>query len=190
VWRRIKLQSIRYRHGWLDAGLRAPEPLPNPARSIVYFSEPSICLHEQLEKPAFGEAFGKRTVFKMSYCGPCDWHYPTPSALEQHRQTSDRHTYDCRRCQKPFKSHSARSQHILDSPKHNICVDCSVDFSTLDEWNEHAATEHNRCAACSRKFKTPDQLLQHEVDKHNMCETCLSYFDSPSNLRNVRFPKP
>ncbi|KAK3936250.1 hypothetical protein QBC46DRAFT_270067, partial [Diplogelasinospora grovesii] len=61
---------------------------------------------------------------------------------------------------KAFKSHSARSQHILNSPKHNICADCSMDFSTLK------------------------QLLQHDVAKHNMCETCRSYFDSPSNLRN------
>lgn len=124
----------------------------------------------------------------MPYCRSCDWQFPHTTALRQHLEASSKHAAVCLRCLRSFDSTSAREQHILDSPNHNICANCSpkTDFSTLSLLDEHARVEHNCCTTCNIKFRTQRQLFQHDVAKHDMCETCQRYFDSPSNLKNVR----
>ena len=57
---------------------------------------------------------------------------------------SRQHIYDCARCQRSFGSHNARQQHLLDSAKHNICIECNdkPDFNTQDELDEHKRDRH------------------------------------------------
>lgn len=127
----------------------------------------------------------------MEYCSPCERYFPSRVALQQHQQTSGRHTYDCSRCQKHFGSYFAQRQHVRNSPRHHVCTDCTQgqDFNSEYELDQHAATYHNLCRTCDRSFDTPEQVVQHDIAQHYMCLTCRHYFQSSSNLKNVSSPQ-
>ncbi len=80
----------------------------------------------------------------MEHCGPCNRDFSSTQALLQHRRMSKQHIYDCTRCQRSFGSHKARQQHLLDSAKHNVCIECNdkPDFNTQDELDDHKR-DHN-----------------------------------------------
>ncbi|KAM0513749.1 hypothetical protein ACHAPE_007575 [Trichoderma viride] len=78
---------------------------------------------------------------------------------------------DCLRCDRSFKTQSARAQHMSDSSRHNICRECYYleDFETAYELREHMIDEHNGCTQCSDTFESVGDLRQHLYDEHNMC---------------------
>lgn len=94
---------------------------------------------------------------------------------------------DCLRCDRSFKTQSARAQHISDSSRHNICRECYYleDFETAYELREHMIYEHNGCTQCDDAFESERDLRQHLYDEHNMCSVCNQCFSSPSNLKYV-----
>ncbi|KAH7187779.1 hypothetical protein DER44DRAFT_680191 [Fusarium oxysporum] len=94
--------------------------------------------------------------------------------------------FRCIRCNKGFRSASAREQHIRDSADHYICHICPepFDYETQNELNDHLETEHHICTYCDRPpFRTSKQLDQHDVDKHNMCIVCRKYYRTIQNLK-------
>lgn len=96
--------------------------------------------------------------------------------------------FRCIRCNKGFRSASAREQHIRDSANHYICQICPepFDYETQNELNDHLETEHHICTYCDRPpFRTSKQLDQHDVDKHNMCIVCRKYYRTIQNLKMV-----
>lgn len=97
---------------------------------------------------------------------------------------------DCLRCDRSFKTQSARAQHISDSSRHNICRECYYleDFETPYELREHMIDEHNGCTQCNDTFESARDLRQHLYDEHNMCSVCKQCFSSPSNLKYVCSP--
>ncbi|KAG8667800.1 hypothetical protein FPOAC1_012639 [Fusarium poae] len=92
--------------------------------------------------------------------------------------------FRCFRCNKNFRSHSAKQQHIRDSAHHYLCHICPLDYGTQNDLNNHLENEHHICTTCDlRQFRTARQLQQHDVDKHNMCIICGKYYGTPQNLK-------
>ncbi|KAI7555162.1 hypothetical protein KC331_g34 [Hortaea werneckii] len=78
-------------------------------------------------------------------CKDCDRVFKTEGALQQHIRDSSTHsaTFDCTECRRNFKTEEALQQHTRDSPAHPTVFNCSE---------------------CSRVFRTEEALQQHIRD--------------------------
>ncbi|KAH6871547.1 hypothetical protein B0T10DRAFT_260541 [Thelonectria olida] len=121
----------------------------------------------------------------MENCKPCNISFSFWDSLQQHLQSQHSLTY-CMRCQKHFPRAHAKQQHIIDSPRHHVCYNCSheSDFDSEEQLNDHLEAVHNICVPCDLRFSNAGELAQHDVDTHNKCELCDRYFSSFSNLEN------
>jgi len=66
----------------------------------------------------------------------------------------------CERCERQFGS---LYQHKAKSSRHNICHDCSKDFSTEYGLHEHyrQSSRHHYCSSCKRNFRSENNLQNH-----------------------------
>lgn len=64
----------------------------------------------------------------------------------------------CWRCERSYKTQSALDQHMADSPRHNECPECNLDWETEQDLKEHMTDMHNMCSICSQCFDCPYSL--------------------------------
>ncbi|ROT35160.1 hypothetical protein SODALDRAFT_395054, partial [Sodiomyces alkalinus F11] len=93
---------------------------------------------------------------EMVDCKACNRSFGSLESLGQHDSSKHRSIY-CERCRRFFSYPQAKQQHIVDSPRHNICHFCSdkPDFHSDEDLTEHLVEEHNMCDICERMFSQP-----------------------------------
>lgn len=98
----------------------------------------------------------------------------------------------CGRCNKGFRSHHAKQQHVQDSENHHVSGYCPspTDYETLEDLDTHLEEDHHICTTCNyRQFRDGHRLAQHDMDKHNICNVCRRRFQTAQNLKMVRFSR-
>jgi glycerol-3-phosphate dehydrogenase len=96
----------------------------------------------------------------------------------------------CGRCDKGFRSHRAKQQHIQDSDNHQLCGYCinPTDYETEEDLDNHLEKAHHICTSCNYQgFGDAHRLAQHNMDKHNICIVCRRSFQTRQNLKMVSF---
>ncbi|THV08404.1 hypothetical protein K435DRAFT_824909 [Dendrothele bispora CBS 962.96] len=100
-------------------------------------------------------------------------------------------TYRCSTCNRVFVCSDALSQHLRDSPLHNVTTavfeddseDDSEEDSEKDE-DEDSNEDDAYCKSCNRIFVDRQALYQHLRDSplHNWCFICSKDFEQPTHL--------
>ncbi|KAI0341165.1 hypothetical protein BDW22DRAFT_1359397 [Trametopsis cervina] len=117
------------------------------------------------------------------YCDPCDRWFPHYRALQQHRETSSRHTgFFCQECDKEFATEQGLKEHYIQSPRHPYCPFCEEHFDDRDEVAEHHSQYHYPCLSCRKLFKSELGLHEHNRQSHWYCGPCRRVFQSENNL--------
>ncbi|KIW23076.1 uncharacterized protein PV07_11305 [Cladophialophora immunda] len=96
-------------------------------------------------------------------CIPCDRQFVFINGLLNHCRNAEVHQGEwCERCQWLFVSPAARQAHVDNSPRHNICTPCDLDFSTAALLESHDVDVHNMCMDCGKYFRKVNDLMQHK----------------------------
>ncbi|OAP63651.1 hypothetical protein AYL99_02878 [Fonsecaea erecta] len=116
-------------------------------------------------------------------CRACDRDFSSSHGALNHSRFAGVHEGEwCERCERLFVSPLARRAHIVDSPRHNICTPCGLDFETSGKLDSHDIDVHNMCLPCKREFDSPQALKSHDVAVHNMCAACGKFFNNTNDL--------
>ncbi|XP_076029599.1 uncharacterized protein LOC143018235 [Oratosquilla oratoria] len=130
---------------------------------------------------------------KKHHCEDCGRVYRFLPQLNKHRRLVHTHpeerVYKCSFCQLSFTSYNQRLRHYRAThrAKRKLrCVECSLNFETLDEFNLHRLQHKFKCSVCFKVFLSRDSIREHMLI-HNgprlPCPHCTKTFTQRSNLR-------
>lgn len=110
--------------------------------------------------------------------------FDSEQALLQHCRNARCHQGEwCERCKWLFVSPTAREQHIRNSHRHWVCLECRVDELDRADLQAHMEVVHSICYDCQRSFT---DIEQHRLEEHYQCRTCKEQFQDENQVLMVR----
>lgn len=82
----------------------------------------------------------------------------------------------CERC--GFTPRTTHARHVRESPNHNVCGDCVIDFATYARLQGHwrESPNHDYCQHCDELFNSYARHKAHNRKAHHYCEPCDRVF--------------
>ncbi|GBE86770.1 hypothetical protein SCP_1000120 [Sparassis crispa] len=90
----------------------------------------------------------------------------------------------CSDCSKDFTTRTGLIQHYLQSPRHHYCQRCDRHFDSQHYLVTHLERAHYYCHPCNAIFESSLGLEDHNRQKHWYCISCKRVFQSESNLNS------
>ncbi|XP_052566914.1 zinc finger imprinted 3-like isoform X1 [Culex pipiens pallens] len=147
----------------------------------------------------------RNNTHKPFVCDTCGYRHHSKRHLqihmERHLQQRD---YNCKYCQKTFKTHHDLSVHVREvhiASRKFICGTCGLEFRRKailqDHELAHGEAYNFTCEICGKKFKRPSALKNHVIKVHetprHACTRCdkkfhvnYLYLDHVENIHGIK----
>ena len=102
-------------------------------------------------------------------------------------EANSSHHNICEDCSKDFSTWTGLKEHWVQSPRHPYCQPCDEHFDDFSELEDHYDDSHYYCSRCERFFNNEYGQQEHyrQSSFHHYCSPCKRDFRSESNLKSV-----